>query len=365
LFFKVPDPSLDLPLLYLIATFKMRRLSHFPRVLSAIIEKDMAKEAAMEPVRFSLVVPLYNEEAVLAETHRQLTAVMAALQEPYEIIYVNDGSRDGTGGLARSICLADPHAKLLTFSRNFGHQTAVTAGMDYSAGEAVIVIDADLQDPPAIIPAMIERWRAGYEVVYGRRVSRDGEGWFKRTSAHGFYRLLNRLADTPMPVDVGDFRLIDRKVRDALLKIPEHNRYVRGLISWLGFRQTMVDYVRAPRFAGQTKYPLRKMLRLAVDGITSFSYKPLKIGIGLGLLLSAFSFCFLLFVFISRLFNLVIMEPGYASLMCVILFFFGIVLIMLGILGEYIARIFEEVKGRPLYIICDKTGEFGREGRTT
>jgi polyisoprenyl-phosphate glycosyltransferase len=363
LLFKVRDPLLDLPSLYPIAGGRANRKSHYRPVLSAIIVKDMAKEAAMEPVRFSLVVPLYNEEAVLAETHRRLTAVMNALQEPYEIIYVNDGSRDRTGELTRAICETDAHAKLLTFSRNFGHQTAITAGMDYAAGEAIIVIDADLQDPPAVIPAMIERWRAGFEVVYGHRVSRNGESWFKRVSAHGFYRLLNRLADTPMPVDVGDFRLIDRKVRDALLKIPEHNRYVRGLISWLGFRQTMVDFERAPRFAGQTKYPLRKMLRLAVDGITSFSYKPLKIGIGLGLLLSGFSFCFLLFVFISRLFNLIIMEPGYASLMCVILFFFGIVLIMLGILGEYIARIFEEVKGRPLYIICDKTGEFGRTGR--
>jgi polyisoprenyl-phosphate glycosyltransferase len=318
----------------------------------------------MEPVRYSLVVPLYNEEAVIGETHRQLTAVMTDLAEPFEIIYINDGSRDRTGELARAICLADPRAKLLTFSRNFGHQTAITAGMDYAAGEAIVVIDADLQDPPAVIPQMIERWQAGYDVIYGRRVSRNGESWFKRASAHCFYRLLNKLTDTPMPVDVGDFRLIDRKVRDALLRIPEHNRYVRGLISWLGFRQTMVDFERAPRFAGQTKYPLRKMVRLAVHGITSFSYKPLKLGIGLGLALSILSFCFLLFVFISRLFNLVIMEPGYASIMCVILFFFGIVLIMLGIIGEYIARIFEEVKGRPLYILCDKTGEFGREGRT-
>ncbi len=317
----------------------------------------------MEPVRYSLVVPLYNEEAVLGETQRQLTAVMEDLAETYEIIYVNDGSHDRTGELARAICQADPRTKLLTFSRNFGHQSAITAGMDYAAGEAIVVIDADRQVPPSVIPQMIERWQAGYEVVYGHRVARNGDTWFKRISARCFYRLLNRLTDTPMPVDVGDFRLIDRKVRDALLKIPEHNRYVRGLISWLGFRQTMVDFERAPRFAGETKYPLRKMIRLAVDGITSFSYKPLKLGIGLGLMLSIFSFLFLMFVFISRLFNLVIMEPGYASIMCVILFFFGIVLIMLGIIGEYIARIFEEVKGRPLYILCDKTGEFGREGR--
>jgi polyisoprenyl-phosphate glycosyltransferase len=317
----------------------------------------------MDRVRYSLIVPFYNEEAVIEETHRRLTETMSVLQEPYEIIYVNDGSRDRSAGMVRAICQDDPRAKMLSFSRNFGHQTAITAGMDYAAGAAVIVIDADLQDPPEVIPLMIARWQEGYEVVYGHRISRQGESWFKRATAKRFYRLLNRMTDIPIPADVGDFRLIDGKVRDALLRIPEHNRYVRGLISWLGFRQTMVDYERLPRFAGKTKYPLRKMVRLAIDGITSFSYRPLKMSIGLGLLLSVFSFFFLLFVFVSRLFDLVIMEPGYASLMCVILFFFGIVLIMLGVMGEYIGRIFEEVKGRPLYIICDKTGEFGRPGR--
>lgn len=317
----------------------------------------------MEKARYSLVVPVFNEEAVIGETNRRLTGVMSALNEPYEIIYINDGSRDQTGLVIREICRIDPRVKILTFSRNFGHQTAITAGMDYASGDAVIVIDADLQDPPEIIPQMIERWKEGYEVVYGRRSSRQGDSWFKRRTASIYYRLLNRMTDVEIPSDVGDFRLIDAKVRDALLTIPEHNRYVRGLISWLGFRQTAVEFVRAPRFAGETKYPLRKMIRLGIDGITSFSYKPLKLGIWLGIMLSVFSFCFLLFVFISRLFNLVVMEPGYASLMCVILFFFGIVLIMLGIIGEYIGRIFEEVKGRPLYIISDRTGEFGRQGR--
>lgn len=317
----------------------------------------------MEKARYSLVVPVFNEEAVIGETNRRLTGVMSALNEPYEIIYINDGSRDKTGLVIMEICRTDPRVKLLTFSRNFGHQTAITAGMDYASGDAVIVIDADLQDPPEIIPQMIERWQEGYEVVYGKRSSRHGETWFKRKTASLYYRLLNRMTDVEIPSDVGDFRLIDAKVRDALLTIPEHNRYVRGLISWLGFRQTAVEFARAPRFAGETKYPLRKMIRLGIDGITSFSYKPLKMGIWLGVILSVFSFCFLLFVFISRLFNLVVMEPGYASLMCVILFFFGIVLIMLGIIGEYIGRIFEEVKGRPLYIISDRTGDFGRRGR--
>ena len=317
----------------------------------------------MDKIRFSLVVPLYNEEAVIEETNRRLTAVMNSLNENYEIIYINDGSRDRTGLLARELCAADPRIKLITFSRNFGHQTAITAGMDHAGGDAVIIIDADLQDPPEIIPQMIEHWEEGYEVVYGRRTARSGVNWFKRFTAKRYYRFLRRMTDVEIPVDVGDFRLIDARVRDALMTMPEHNRYVRGLISWLGFRQTFVDYVRAPRFAGETKYPLKKMLRLAADGIASFSYKPLKMGIGLGVVLSAFSFLFLMFVFISRLFNLIVMEPGYASIMCVILFFFGVVLIMLGIIGEYIARIFEEVKGRPIYVISDRTGEFKREGR--
>lgn len=314
----------------------------------------------MEAIRYSVVVPVYQEEAVVQETHRRLTAVLESLGESWELIYVNDGSRDRTGLLVRSFCGLDPRVKLLTFSRNFGHQTAITAGMDYACGDAVIVIDADLQDPPEIIPQLIERWKEGYDVVYGRRTVRNGEAPLKKLTARIYYRLLRRMTDVDIPVDVGDFRLIDARVCSALSRLPEHNRYVRGLISWLGFRQSFIDYVRAPRFAGKTKYPLRKMIKLAIDGITSFSYKPLKLGIGLGVVLSVFSFCFLLFVFIARLFDLAVMEPGYASLMCVMLFFFGVVLIMLGFIGEYIARIFEEAKGRPLYIICDQTGTFGR-----
>ena len=317
----------------------------------------------MEKIRYSLVVPVYNEEAVIEETNRRLCATMETLGESYEIIYVNDGSRDRSAGLIRNLCQADSRIKMLTFARNFGHQVAITAGMDHAAGDAVIIIDADLQDPPEIIPEMIKCWKQGYDVVFGKRNSRQGETLFKRLTANIYYRFLNRLSDVKIPVDTGDFRLIDAKVRDVLLKMPEHNRYVRGLISWLGFRQTDLEYERAARFAGETKYPLGKMLRLGLDGITSFSNKPLKMSIGFGIVLSLTSFAFLLFVFISRLFDLVVMEPGYASLMCVILFFFGIVMIMLGIIGEYIGRIFEEVKGRPLYIIADRTGRFSRAGR--
>lgn len=317
----------------------------------------------MDTIELSVIVPVYNEEAVITETNHRLLAVLDSLAIPFELIYVNDGSRDGSAALLRTFCRQDHRVKMLALSRNFGHQTAITAGMDHAAGQAVVIIDADLQDPPEIIPEMIRRWKDGYDVVYGRRISREGERWSKKLTARLYYRLLRRMTDVEIPVDVGDFRLIDARVRDALMKMPEHNRYVRGLISWLGFRQTSTDYVRAPRFAGETKYPLRRMIKLAVDGITSFSYRPLKLGIGLGIALSLLSFLFLVFVFAARLFDLVVMEPGYASLMCVLLFFFGIMLIMLGVIGEYIGRIFEEVKGRPLYIICDQEGDLAPSGR--
>ncbi len=317
----------------------------------------------MVKVDISLVVPVFNEDEVIAKTHDRLIKVIDSLELSFELIYVNDGSRDATASIIRSFCSSDKRVKMISFSRNFGHQTAITAGMDHAAGAAIIIIDADLQDPPELIPKMLDLWQQGYQVVYGRRISRRGETWFKRTTAKFYYRTLKRLTDVSIPVDVGDFRLIDACVRDALLKVPEHNRYVRGLISWLGYKQTFVDYVRDPRQAGNSKYPLSKMLRLAADGITSFSYKPLKLGISIGLLLSAFSLVLAFAVFISRLFDLVWMEPGYASMMCVILFFFGVVLIILGIMGEYIARIFEEVKDRPLYIICDKEGSFQQPSR--
>lgn len=307
---------------------------------------------------YSIIVPLYNESEVISETYNRLKAVMDSIGEPYEVVMINDGSRDDTAFLAKEICRKDPNFKLLSFSRNFGHQTAITAGMDYASGKAVIVIDADLQDPPEIIADLIVKWKEGYEVVYGKRISRKGETFFKKLTARLFYRFLNKMTDVKIPTDVGDFRLIDSKVKDALLKIPEHNRYVRGLVSWLGFRQTAVEFVREPRFAGETKYPLSKMIKLGIDGITSFSYKPLKFSVGIGVFLSVFSLVFALVVVLLRVFDITNMEPGWASLMVVMLFFFGIVLIMLGIIGEYIGRVFEEVKGRPLYIISDEIGDF-------
>lgn len=311
----------------------------------------------------SVVVPVYNEEEVLPITHRRLTDVLSGLELPYEIIYVDDGSTDSSAAIIRPWCSADGKVKLLSFSRNFGHQTAITCGMDHAAGDAIVIIDADLQDPPELIPDMIAKWREGFEVVYAKRSKRSGETGFKKMSAGLYYRFLHKLSDVDIPTDVGDFRLIDKTVRDALFQMPEHNRYVRGLISWLGYRQTFIEYERDARQAGKTKYPLRKMINLAGDGITSFSYKPLKISIYIGVILSAASFLFLLFIFISRLFDLVDMEPGYASMMCVMLFFFGIVLIMLGVTGEYIGRIFEEVKSRPLYLVYREDGVFYESGR--
>jgi len=316
----------------------------------------------MKP-EISVVVPVYNEEEVIQTMHQRLTDVLSGLNLHYEIIYVDDGSKDNSASIIRPWCTDDGRVKLLSFSRNFGHQTAITCGMDYAAGEAIVIIDADLQDPPELIPDMIAKWREGFEVVYAKRRKRSGETGFKKTTARLYYRLLHRLADVDIPTDVGDFRLIDKTVRDALLQLPEHNRYVRGLIAWLGYRQTNIEYERDARYAGKTKYPLRKMLNLAGNGITSFSYKPLRISIYLGVILSIASFLFLLFIFISRIFDLVDMEPGYASMMCVMLFFFGIVLIMLGVTGEYIGRIFEEVKNRPLYLIFREDGKFYEVGR--
>lgn len=315
----------------------------------------------MSKVTHSVIVPLYNEQEVISETYHRLKTVMDSTGEPYEVIMINDGSRDMTATMAKDLCREDSNFKLLNFSRNFGHQTAITAGMDYASGQAIIVIDADLQDPPEIILDMIAKWKEGFEVVYGKRISRKGETFFKTLSARTFYRTLNKMTDVKIPTDVGDFRLIDSKVKDALLRVPEHNRYVRGLISWLGFKQTAVEFIREPRFAGETKYPLSKMVKLAVDGITSFSYKPLKFGIGIGIVLSISSLIFALVVFLLRIFDITTMEPGWASLMVVMLFFFGVVLIMLGIIGEYIGRVFEEVKGRPLYIISEEIGDFNEK----
>ena len=309
----------------------------------------------------SVVVPLYNEEEVLNETYRRLSSVMASLEEPHELIFVNDGSRDKTAEIASALCEKDEHVRLISFSRNFGHQVAITAGMDYASGDAVILIDADLQDPPEIIPEMVKKWKEGYHVVYGKRIKRHGETAFKKFTAKIYYRFLKRMTDVSIPCDTGDFRLMDRKVCDAMKKLGEKNRYVRGLVSWVGFRQYALPYVREERFAGKTKYPLKKMLRLASDGITSFSNKPLKLATYTGFFLSGLSFLYLIVVLGQKIFG----YPtawGWASILAVQLFFNGVMLIMLGIIGTYIGRIYEESKGRPLYIVEEETG-FKKENR--
>ncbi len=306
-------------------------------------------------IRYSVVVPVYNEEEVARESYKRLKNVMDSTGEAYELIFVNDGSRDKTEEIITEICSEDPNVRLINFSRNFGHQTAITAGMDNSSGQAIVVIDADLQDPPEVILQMIERWKEGYDVVYGRRAKRKGETVFKKLTAKMFYRFLRSMTSVDIPVDTGDFRLIDRKVCDVMSSLTEKNRYVRGLVSWVGFRQTAVTYVREERFAGETKYPLKKMLKFAMDAITTFSYKPLKLSIYIGFMVAFASFLYLLIVLYLRLFTDAAVA-GWASTLAVSLIFNGVTLMMLGIIGEYIGRIYDEVKNRPLYIIREKIG---------
>ena len=304
----------------------------------------------MNGVVCSVIVPMFNEEEVISVTCARLRDAMDAIGEEYEILLVNDGSRDRTAEIAAEICRDDPRFRMLLFSRNFGHQIAISAGMDYAMGDAIVVIDADLQDPPELIPKMLKKWREGYEVVYGKRISQQGISAFKKLTSRMFYRFLKGVTEVDIPVDVGDFRLIDRKVRDALILVNERNRYIRGIISWLGFKSTGVEFVREKRYAGETKYPLRKMIRFALDAITSFSYKPLKLASYVGTAISFFSFLYLLVVIIQRIFTDTTVT-GWASSIAVSLFFNGVILIILGIVGEYIGRIYDEVKGRPLYIV--------------
>jgi dolichol-phosphate mannosyltransferase len=304
----------------------------------------------MLTIKYSVVVPLYNEEEVIMETYPRLKKVMDSTGEQYEIVLINDGSKDKTSQLVHSICDKDATVKFIEFSRNFGHQNAITAGMDFTEGQAIIVIDADLQDPPEVILEMIKKWKEGYDVVYGKRVERKGETFFKRFTAKIFYRTLKNMTEVDIPVDTGDFRLIDRKVCDALKLVNEKSRYIRGIISWLGFKQIGVEFVREKRFAGETKYPLKKMLKFAFDAITSFSYKPLKLASYLGFSLSVISFIFILVVIFQKVFSESTVT-GWASTLAISLFFNGITLLILGIIGEYIGRIYDEAKGRPLYLV--------------
>ncbi len=300
----------------------------------------------------SVIVPMYNEEEVIEVAYRRLKAVLDTLGESYEMILVDDGSRDRTSSIVRELCKIDRTVKLVEFSRNFGHQIAVTAGMDHASGRAVVLIDADLQDPPELIKDMVARWREGYDVVFGKRIERKGESWFKKMTASMFYRLLRSMTSVNIPVDTGDFRLMDRKVCDALTAMRERSRFIRGMVSWAGFKQTSVDYVRDERFAGETKYPLRKMIRLSLDAMTSFSTRPLKIASILGFVLSAIGFIYLFIVLYQRFFTDTTTQ-GWTSLIAISLLFHGITLSLLGVLGEYIGRTYEEAKRRPLYLVSD------------
>ncbi|WP_176584772.1 glycosyltransferase family 2 protein [Priestia megaterium] len=304
-------------------------------------------------VKYSIVVPVYNEEEVIHETYRRLTEVMHSTKEAYELLFVNDGSRDRTAEIIKEYSEQDPAVVLLDFARNFGHQIAITAGMDYARGEAVVVIDADLQDPPELILEMIEKWKQGFDVVYAKRTKRKGETYFKKQTAAMFYRFLRAMTDIDIPLDTGDFRLLDRKVCNQMNSIQEKNRFVRGLVSWVGFKQTAVEYERDERLAGESKYPLKKMLKLSMDGITSFSYKPLKLASYAGVTLSGIGFIYLLVMLYLKLFTDSTIT-GWSSLIVIQLFFSGIILIILGMIGEYIGRIYDETKNRPLYIVREK-----------
>ena len=309
----------------------------------------------------SIVLPVFNEEQTLPFLHTRLTTVMRQLGETYEVIFINDGSRDGSLEVLKKLSREDPALKVVSLSRNFGHQAAITCGLDYARGRAVIIMDADLQDPPELICQMIEKWREGYDVVYAIRERRQGESVFKRATAALFYRLIRRLAHVEIPADTGDFRLLSRRAVEALKSSKERNRFIRGLVSWIGYRQTGVRFAREARVAGETKYPFRKMLKFSVDGIIAFSFLPLQFASYFGFLISGLSFLYIVYAVILKLLT---DRPliGWTSVIVAILFVGGVQLITVGVIGEYIGRIYEEVKQRPLYLVDEALG-FESESR--
>ncbi|HEX6305204.1 MAG TPA: glycosyltransferase family 2 protein [Anaerolineales bacterium] len=299
---------------------------------------------------FSIIAPIYNEVVNLPELYRRVSEVMNSTGEFWELILVDDGSTDGSTDLIRQYAEQDPHVRPVIFARNFGHQIAVTAGLDYSRGEAVVIIDSDLQDPPEVILDLIGKWREGYEIVYAVREEREGESWFKLFTAGLFYRLIYRITDVDIPLDTGDFRLLDRNVVSVLNQMRERHRFLRGMSAWVGFRQVGVPYRRAARFAGETKYPFRKMLRLAITAITGFSYFPLQLATVIGFISAGISILTIPVVIAMRLAGNQAFF-GQATTLIAVLFLGGVQLISLGILGEYVGRLYDEAKGRPLYIV--------------
>jgi glycosyltransferase involved in cell wall biosynthesis len=308
------------------------------------------------PEMISIVVPCLNEEEVLRDTNRRLVAVLEQLPQRFEILYVDDGSADRTPEILRELQVDDERIRVVRFSRNFGHQMAITAGLEHASGDAVAVIDADLQDPPEVIADFVAKWMDGFDVVYGVRTEREGETAFKLWTAKWFYRLIGKLSDTEIPLDTGDFRLMGRRVVDALLAMPERDRFVRGMVSWLGFSQAAVPYRRAARTAGVTKFSLFKMMRFATDGIVSFSILPLRLATWVGFAASGIALVGILITVVDRLMGVEGLVKGWASILVAILFIGGVQLICMGIIGEYVGRIYGESKRRPLYIVRERMG---------
>ena len=313
--------------------------------------------------KISVVIPMYCEEEVADICYKRVVNNLKKLSDrySYEIIFINDGSKDSTLEILKKIASNDDNVKIISFSRNFGHQAAVTAGIRNVTGDAVIIMDADLQDPPELFNGMIEKWEEGYEVVYGKRRTREGESIFKLLTAKMFYNTLNKLSEIEIPKDTGDFRLVDRKVIDVIATLPEHNKFLRGLFSWVGFNQYPYEYNRVNRVAGKTKYPFNKMFKLATDGILSFSAKPLKVVGAIGFFSVIVSIAILVYSIVSFVFKLNSLTPGWTSIMCTMTFIGGIILISLWMIGEYIARIYEESLGRPEYIIDELINFKGEE----
>ena len=299
----------------------------------------------------SLIIPVYNEEETIAELDRRLKGLLHQMDETWEVVFIDDGSHDRTPALLKELAAAEPRYKVISFSRNFGHQAAITAGMDRAEGDAVVIMDADLQDPPEVITAMIQKWREGYDVVYGQRSIRRGESIFKRATAAAFYRLFRMMLPIEVPLDTGDFRLMSRSVVLSMRALREQHRFVRAMVSWVGFQQTAVQYERPERFAGETKYPLRKMIGFAIDGVTSFSIVPLRIATWLGLLSGLVAILTSGWALYQAIAGHTV--PGWATIMIAVALAASAQLIMTGILGEYIGRIYEEVKRRPLYVVAD------------
>ena len=306
----------------------------------------------MKKPTFSIIAPVFNELENIPELYPRVRDVMDQTGEPWELILVDDGSTDGSTDVIRTLAENDERVKSVIFARNFGHQIAVTAGLDYSRGDAVIIIDADLQDPPEVILDLIEKWQEGNEVVYAVRGEREGESWFKKTTASLFYRVIFRITDVNIPLDTGDFRLMDRKVVNIMNQMRERHRFLRGMSSWVGFKQIGVTYKRKARFAGETKYPFSKMLKLALNAITSFSYFPLQLATYIGFITAGLSVIAIPIVILLRLITGTTLE-GQATTLIIVLFLGGVQLISLGIIGEYIGRIYDEAKGRPLYIVSE------------